>query len=244
MFEMKDENDRHFSLVIPLYNEEGSLRQLVSEIYKTSLLENGLKEIFLIDNGSSDSTRSLLVDICKDKKAITPIYLDQNINYGGAILYGLKFANTKYSAYMPGDLQVHPADLEKMWLILKCKPKGLLLYKGIREVRLDSKDMKRISKVYSLLVSFILGIPLQDVNGLPKIFDTSLVSKIKAPVSKTFVFDAQLLFTAFKNNFIVTEVDVSFHARSEGVSSWSGKRFRVYFQSIIQLILIRLRSLF
>jgi hypothetical protein len=94
--------------------------------------------------------------------------------------------------------------------------------------------------VYTGIANLILGIRVQDVNGLPKAFHRSLLSHLPEERMKTFVLDAQIIYVARKIGWAVEEVDVTFHARRAGVSSWSGKRIKTYLRSIRQLWRVRM----
>jgi hypothetical protein len=58
---------------------------------------------------------------------------------------------------------------------------------------------------------------------------------------KSFVFDSQLLSIARTHCWAIDEIPVTFHSRRKGVSSWSSKRLKIYFQVLRQII--KLRSL-
>ena len=96
--------------------------------------------------------------------------------------------------------------------------------------------MKFISIIYTFLSNVILGLNVKDVNGLPKIFHKSLITKIPQTRMKTFVFDSQLISVARQNRYFINEIPVTFYSRREGLSSWSSKRIRTYIQVLFQII--------
>lgn len=226
-----------FSLVIPLWNEEKNLLDLVKMLKESKLLNHGLKEAILVDNGSTDNTKKLLKNISSKRKWIIPVFLKKNLNYGGGIYEGFKYITSEYVAFIPGDLQIHANDLKKIWYILVRDPqKSKSLYKGYRIVRYDSFQMKLVSMIYTFLSNLILGLDVKDVNGLPKIFHKSLINKIPQTRMKTFVFDSQLISVARQNKYLINEIPVTFFSRREGLSSWSSKRIRIYILVLYQLI--------
>jgi dolichol-phosphate mannosyltransferase len=230
------------TLVIPLFNEEKNIEKLVGEINQSHLLQEGLGQVILVNNGSADRTGDLLRKLSADHPWIKPIYLQENVNYGGGIQHGLGLVATDFAGFIPGDLQISIDDLKKVWNEAKSKAienGNKLLVKGNRVTRLDSWNTRFVSGVYTILGNSLLGLRISDVNGLPKVFHIDLFKLVKGELQKTFVWDAQLILTARSNNWKIIEVPVTFFARRAGVSSWSGKRFKVYFQTFRKMLYLR-----
>lgn len=231
------------TIVIPLWNEEKNIVPLIEMFEKSELHKLGLRELILVNNGSLDKTGSLIDELAKQVPWIVPIHLSQNLNYGGGIQRGLAQATGDYVGFIPGDLQIDTKDVSSVWLILKEQlTKGAssrLLVKGCRTIRRDGVSTRFVSTIYTWLANLILGIWVRDINGLPKIFHRELLSHLPQERVRTFVFDAQILLTAKKLKWPIIEIPVVFHARREGVSSWSGRRLKVYFESFKLLFKIR-----
>lgn len=231
-------------IVIPLWNEEKNICQLVTMIEASPLVRDGTLGLILVDNGSQDRTGVILKELSQNRKWISVVHLERNQNYGGGIFAGLVQTVTPYVGFIPGDLQVHMSDLEKIWNeYLKIGSMTKTLVKGNRTTRLDGFSTRLVSWVYTFLANRLLGISVRDINGLPKVFDRRLLELLSSEVMKSFVWDAQLLATAHHHRWKIIEVPVTFHARREGISSWSGKRFKVYIESIRLLLRIRRKGL-
>ncbi len=204
---------------------------------KSGLLNIGLKEVILVDNGSTDNTKKLLQSISLKNNWIVPVFLKHNLNYGGGIYEGFKYTTSEYIAFIPGDLQIHADDIKKIWhTLLKDPKKANSLYKGSRTIRYDSFQTKFVSKIYTFLANIILGLNVSDVNGLPKIFHKSLIDHIPKKRMKTFVFDSQLISIARQNRYFIHEIPVTFYSRREGLSSWSSKRIQIYILVFFQIV--------
>lgn len=230
----------NFSLVIPLWNEEHNVNALVESIFRSALFEKGMKELILVNNGSTDDTAGLIDAAAANHEWILPVHLPRNLNYGGGVYEGFRYAQERVLCYIPGDLQVSPDDVIKVFNVFKALQKDSKLFvKGNRVKRLDSKQNQFVSGVYTWLANVILGLNVADVNGLPKMFHRELIDLVPTERMKTFVFDSQLLSIARFHNWNITEVDVTFHARREGVSSWSKKRLQIYMQVLSQIIRLR-----
>jgi glycosyltransferase involved in cell wall biosynthesis len=232
------------SIVIPLWNEEKNVDALIMMLSQCKMFNHdNQSEAILVNNGSTDNTGSLIEKHTANFRWLKAVHLKQNLNYGGGIYEGCRNAKNEYIMFIPGDLQYLSDDIDKIALSLhdniqKLKTKKILA-KGNRTKRSDSNSFQKVSSTYTLLVNSILGLKVKDVNGLPKAFHRNLLDLLPANRMITFVFDAQLLFIARNNKWEIIEEGVTFHARRAGVSSWSGKRFKVYIRSILQLIKVR-----
>ncbi|MBS1970396.1 MAG: glycosyltransferase family 2 protein [Bdellovibrionales bacterium] len=230
------------SLVIPLWNEEKNIPSLIESIQNSGLSLSENFELILVNNGSQDQTGYLIDQAAKTRPWIHNVHLDRNLNYGGGIQVGIEKSKNNFVGFIPGDLQVAPSDVVVLWEtclnMIKNGQKEFLV-KGFRAKRYDGISIQFVSFVYTFLANLILKIHTKDLNALPKIFNKSLYFKIHGTKINTFVFDAQMMLTAKQQNTAVYELPVMFHARREGVSSWSGKRMKVYFQSFRLLLKLR-----
>ncbi len=230
-----------FSLIIPLWNEEKNINQLVLAIKNSGLPQAGMSELILVNNGSSDNSAALIDEAAKQYSWIMPLHLSQNQNYGGGVYEGFRRANEEVFCYIPGDLQVMPDDVIKVHKAFcdKASSHSKLFVKGYRAIRHDPFQTQLVSRVYTFLANLILGLRIKDVNGLPKMFHRGLIDLVPKERMKTFVFDSQIISLARTNNWVIEEIPVTFHSRREGVSSWSRKRFQVYVQVFCQILKLR-----
>tara|TARA_B110001454_G_scaffold219057_1_gene249606 strand:+ start:45698 stop:46411 length:714 start_codon:yes stop_codon:yes gene_type:complete len=233
----------NFSLVIPLYNEEKNIRFLIDEIDKSRLVDQGMSEVVLINNGSHDNSQTILEELAQTRNWMSVVNLKNNLNYGGGIQYGIGIAKNDVVSFIPGDLQVSIEDLSRIWdeyqKQSKLIPSSNFMVKGNRIQRMDKWSTKFVSYVYTFLSNLILNLKTSDVNALPKMFSRKLVALVKGEKQITFVWDSQLIYTARRNDWSIIEIPVSFHARREGISSWSGKRLKIYFLTIRKMFYIR-----
>ena len=233
----------NFSLVVPLWNEGKNVVELVSAIADSGLPENGMGELILVNNGSSDDTGKHVDSSRQTYSWVVPVHLKENLNYGGGVYEGFKFARSEILCYIPGDLQVMPDDVIKIYKVFReSSEESLKLFvKGHRTLRYDPMQSRFVSAAYTLLANLLLGLNINDVNGLPKMFHRSLMDLVPAERMKTFVFDAQIISLARYYGWPIKEVPVTFYSRREGVSTWSNKRIQIYITVFKQLI--RLRTL-
>jgi dolichol-phosphate mannosyltransferase len=229
------------SIVIPLWNEAENIDALVAMLASSLTIRERQGEAVLVDNGSRDATGALLRGHAERHPWISPVYLTENLNYGGGLLEGASRSRGRIVCFMPGDLQYLAPDLDRVVerAVALQEAGRRALVKGNRIQRLDSGSMRFVSSVYTRIANLVLGLDVADVNGLPKAFDRGLLTYLPSRRMKTFVLDAQLIYVARRAGWEIEEVDVTFHARRAGVSSWSGRRFQTYMRSVRQLWQVR-----
>lgn len=227
------------SVVVPLWNESGNIPALVEMMAASAPVAAGELELVLVNNGSADDSGTLIDAAAGRYPWIVPVHLPSNLNYGGGIYEGARYASHAHVGFIPGDLQYSAEDLARVWTAYKETPQAPCLLKGRRTTRLDPLSTRVVSSVYSRIANLILGTRVHDINGLPKIFARQLLDELPDERMTTFVLDAQLLAVATRLGWTIREVPVTFHARRAGVSSWSGRRLRVYLRSFRQLLTVR-----
>jgi len=107
------------SLVIPLYNEEGNIQELHTEV--KSVLTNLLKlkkisdyEIIFVNDGSTDKTQENLIDVKKIDSRVKIIELRKNFGQTPALKAGFENSNGDLIVTMDGDLQNDPNDIPRL----------------------------------------------------------------------------------------------------------------------------------
>lgn len=108
-------------VIIPAYNEEGSIKTLHKE------LTNALKEInyklIFIDDGSTDNTFKILEEIYNiDKDHIKVISFSRNFGKDAAIYAGLKASTAEYSCIIDADMQQNPKYIMKIYNFIEKNP--------------------------------------------------------------------------------------------------------------------------
>lgn len=105
-----------FSLVIPVYNEEQLIDDLVVRVVAAVESFTGKYEIIFVDDGSTDSTLERLLHCRDNNKNIRIISLSKNFGHQAAFTAGLEHASGKIIAMMDGDLQDPPELLPEMYM--------------------------------------------------------------------------------------------------------------------------------
>ena len=102
------------SLVIPCFNEEEVLVEFYSRAYKVFHDKDYSYEFIFIDDGSKDSTSSILRQLCKENTNCKALILSRNFGHQNAVSAGLAFSEGDAVVIIDADLQDPPELIPQM----------------------------------------------------------------------------------------------------------------------------------
>jgi len=138
---------RDLSILIPAHNEENNLAQLIDEIETAiaSAMSSSRYEIIVVDDGSTDSTRSELLLLMDRIASLRVITHGRRAGKSAALKTGFDVADGHWIATLDGDGQNDPADLARLWTEINSGPKTIV-YAGVRKKRNDGLVKKFTSR--------------------------------------------------------------------------------------------------
>ncbi|MDC3058072.1 glycosyltransferase family 2 protein [Litorivicinus sp.] len=149
------------SVVIPLYKEEDNVERLIDELHSALGPYPGEFEFVLVDDGSTDRTRQLLLEARANRgDHIMVISHRRNLGQTQAMQTGLQAARGDVIAFMDGDLQNDPADISAM--VEKLETDHLDLLCGWRKNRQDTLNRTLPSRLANWLIGCVSGVALHD----------------------------------------------------------------------------------
>lgn len=201
------------SVLIPVYNEEKSVKKIINIVKKTKLSNNLNKEIVVVDDGSSDNTLKVLKSI----KGIKLIGHKKNSGKGAAIRTAIKHATGDIIIVQDADLEYDPKDYNK--LIKPIVDKKYKVVYGSR--RLNKTNKKHSGFAFYLggnlmtLATNILypSANLTDEATCYKVFDADFLKSIKLNC-KRFEFCPEVTAKAIKKGAKIKELPISYYPRS------------------------------
>lgn len=212
------------SLVIPCFNEEASLPELLSRCQ--DLVDQCDVEVILVDNGSQDMTGAIIAAFVRDRERFKGVFLADNGGYGGGIVAGLAEASGEVLGWTHADLQTDPRDA-RHGLELFTDAATPTFVKGRRSGRRKSDDVFTIGM--SALETALFRQRMWDINAQPTMMTRTLYKRWKAP-PQDFSLDLYAYVEAHRNSAKIHRFPVMFVPRRHGVSHWNtGLRSRVRF---------------
>ena len=209
-------NEPALSLVLPLYNEEEGIREIVSDLLKEFKRWTIQCELVLVNNGSTDSTAQILEELAERFSTVRVVHVPVNLGYGWGILCGFQAATSPIMGFMCGDGQVVPEDVERVYQRLV--EEDLDISKVVRVSRADGWQRKMMSNIYNVLFRILFNVPSHDINGTPKFMRRHCYEKLNL-TSKDWFIDAEIMIKATKAHYKIGEVPVDFHPRTNGCSN-------------------------
>jgi len=165
------------SIVVPLYNEVGTLHELHRRLNEVVLLLGHDTEIIYVDDGSTDATWTTVEAIGAHDPRVHAIRLARNYGQTAALAAGFDAARGEVIVAMDGDLQHEPEEIPKLLAKLD---EGYDVVSGWRERRVDGYLTRRLpSKIANLLMAKLSGVSLHDFGTTFKAYRAPVIKRIR-----------------------------------------------------------------
>ena len=197
------------SIIVPVYNERNYIQETIRRLQEINF-NNLDKEIIIVDDGSTDGTRELLVDLPPECSIVLHEY---NRGKGAAIKTGLIHATGEIIAIQDADLEYHPKEIIKLVQPI-LNGQAFVVY-GSRMTGHNPVGYQLYyfgNKLISLLASVLYGCRLTDIETGYKIFTKDVLNKIKLDLND-FGFEAEFTAKLLKNKIKIVEVPISYSPR-------------------------------
>lgn len=214
-----------YSAVIPAFNEIESLPELIDRITKVFLSgfpEPQSYEIIVVDDGSSDGTKELLIDLSKTLPQLRPIILRKNSGKSMALMTGFLKVRGDYVITLDADLQDNPEDIP---LLMSKISDGYQLVTGHRERRHDTLTRRIGSSIFNKTVQRSTGLNIKDLNCGFKVYRSEVVRGITVYGQ----FHRYIPLLAHFAGFKVGEQSVKNSPRKYGYSKYRTLRYQSLF---------------
>lgn len=152
----------NISIIVPIYNEEESLPELLTWIEKVMSANNFSYEVVMVDDGSSDNSWKTIEQLSQENKQIAGIHLRRNYGKSAALYCGFKIAQGDVVITMDADLQDSPDEIPEMYRMIMTD--GLDLVSGWKKKRHDPLSKTIPTKLYNATLRALSGIKLHDFN--------------------------------------------------------------------------------
>ncbi len=212
-----------YSIVIPLYNEEGSLKPLFAEILNAMTPLGQRYEIVFVNDGSTDQSKEIVETFQKEIPEIVQfVDLKERGGQTHAMSKGIAAVRGKIVATLDSDLQNDPADIPKL---LEKMKEGFDCVCGWRKARQDTFVKARLSKGGNVLQRLFTGLKIHDVSCTLRIYTHECAKNIPLNWEGQHRFIPLCLSL---QGYRIGEIVSHHRNRQYGVTKYSHKRiFRV-----------------
>ena len=206
------------SILIPVFNEADSLRELHSEIDAVCSSRQIDVEIIFVDDGSTDASWDIVRELSGRDDRVRGIRFRRNFGKAAALSAGMQAAHGELLCMMDADLQDNPAEIPAF---LERLAAGFDVVNGWKRERNDPWHEVFPSRVFNRMVSWLTGLALHDHNCGLKCFRREVAAEIRL-YGELHRFIPVL---AYARGFKVAELEVHHRPRRFGVSKYGFRRF-------------------
>ncbi len=218
------------SILIPIYNEEGNLLLLYEKLAAALKKVGRPYEVIFVDDGSSDESLEILLDLREKNPNIKVISFSRNFGQTAALSAGIDFSKGDILIPMDGDLQNDPEDI--LPLLQKIE-EGFDVVSGWRKGRKDPFLNRRLpSMIANKLISWIGGVHLHDYGCTLKAYRRDILKNIR-------LYGEMHRFIPIYAQWIgarVSEIPVRHFPRGSGASNYGMSRV---FKVILDLMVVK-----
>ncbi len=223
------------SIVVPVFNEAGSLEPLYQEIV-AALAERGAFEVVFVDDGSTDGSLVAMERLAAEHDGVRVVRLRRNFGKAAALTHGFAESRGELVVTIDGDRQDDPAEIPKLLAKLD---EGYDLVSGWKQSRKDPFSKTVPSKLFNWTVRTSTGVALHDFNCGLKAYRRPVIEHVKVYGE----LHRYIPVLASDLGFRVTEVRVGHRRRTSGRSKYGWRRYgRGYLDLLTVLFLGRYRQ--
>jgi len=226
------------SVIIPVYNEESTISQVLKKILEAPLE----KEIIVVDDGSTDRTSEILEHARKKNADIITLHEAKiNLGKGAAIRIGLKYVTGDIVIIQDADLELDPAEYTSL-----VKP----IQEGSSDVVFGSRFLKPNPRIpfksrfanwiLVRLANLLYGLHLSDEATAYKVFRTPVIKSLNLRCMR-FEFCPEVIARLAKAGHKIMEVPISYNPRT-GIEGKKIRYVRDGLQAVWTLIKYRFRN--
>ena len=205
------------SVVVPVYNEEGCIRELLDRTLKV-MRETGKKfEFILIDDGSRDASAQIIEEYAQSNPEVVGVFLNRNYGQHSAIMAGFSQVRGDLVVTLDADLQNPPEEIPKL---ISAAEEGNDVVGTIRQNRRDTIFRRYASKMVNCVARAATGVHMNDYGCMLRAYRRHVVdAMLQCHEHSTFI---PVLGNSFARN--TCEIPVAHAARSVGESKYSFRK--------------------
>ena len=210
-------------IVIPAYNEEDNIRQVVEDWYPVVTARGADSRLVVVNDGSKDSTYNILTSMAKEMPQLIALN-KTNGGHGATVLFGYKYALENGADYIfqtDSDGQTLPSEFDPFW---NSREKYDIII-GYRFSRRDGLSRKIVTRVLRLVVHICFGVFVLDANTPYRLMKSGpLRNNMKYVPEDFFLSNVALSAIYKKKNMKMHFIPITFRPRQGGVNSINIKK--------------------
>lgn len=221
------------SIVIPLFNEDESLEELSSWIFKVTEKMGINCEVIFVDDGSKDNSWNVIEKISSTNPNVKGIKFQRNYGKSAALHEGFRVCQGKVVITMDADLQDSPDEIPELYrMIVEDK---LDLVSGWKQKRHDPLSKTIPTKLYNWAARKMSGVYLHDFNCGLKSYNSKVIKSIEIYGEMHRYIPIMAKRAGFTH---IKEKVVQHQARKYGVTKFGMERFLFGFLDLLSITFV------
>lgn len=209
---------KKLSIVIPCYNEKSTIQKIITEVMNVNLGKTQ-KEVIIVDDYSTDGTRSLLNNLQKKYPSIRVLLQDMNKGKGSALKRGFLSTTGDVVVVQDADLEYDPKDYPRLLYPIERGHADVVYgsrFIGGEPHRIIYYRNQVANKFLTTLSNVLTGLNLTDMETCYKMIRGDLARELaKKLVSRRFGFEPEITARIAKEKVRVYEIGISYYGRSK-----------------------------
>lgn len=204
------------TVIMPAFNESEIIERNVNETIRTFENFKVDFEIIIIDDGSTDETWAKIKGLESKFPSVKATRNMKNYGKGRALKKGFRFAKGDYVVFLDSDIDLHPAQLETFFDIMKLSEADIVIgSKRHPNSKLNYPlQRKIISSIYFFFIKLLFGLPIKDTQTGLKLFKYKVLKDVfPKVVVKSFAYDLEILAYAHRLKYKIAEAPVFIDSR-------------------------------
>lgn len=207
-------------IIIPAYNEEKNIEKVIADWYP--IIEkyngNGRSRMVIIDDGSKDSTYSIIEKCAKSRPLLVPL-TKMNSGHGATVLHGYKYALEKKADFIfqtDSDGQTLASEFHQFWEVRNDYDMVI----GMRNKRQDGMARILVTKTLKAVIKVCFGVKISDANTPFRLMKADSLENAVKLIPEDFNLSNVLVSVIFaKQDRKVKYIPITFRPRQGGKNS-------------------------
>ena len=223
---------KSLSVVFPAFNEEANIRAVVQDAYRNIRNFTPVFEIIVVNDGSKDRTGEICDRLVEEFSEMRVVHHARNRGYGAALKSGIELARYDLIFFSDADGQF---DLKELAAFIE-QTDAYDIVAGYRARRQDPPHRLLFAWGWNILVRFVLGIRIRDIDCAFKVFNRRVFKKVQIQSVGAMV-NTEIFAQISKFGMTVKEMPVSHFPRRHGQST--GGNVAVIIKAFRELVRMR-----
>ena len=201
------------SIIIPVYNEESTLQQIVERVWAVDL-GDVKKEVIIANDGSTDGTAGVIAQLQQTFPDLRTYSAPTNLGKGAAVRLGIAIASGDILVIQDADLELDPGDYPHLLEPLLAG-KSEVVY-GSRFLKASGpipRHTQLANRFLTWLTNFLFRGRLTDMETAYKMFRRSVYADIRLRCVR-FDFEPEITASFLKRGYRILEVPITYHPRT------------------------------